>query len=79
MKEAEYGPRTRLMRIMRALIERPYGYTKNELADLYGVHRDTITGDFQAFENAGFMLRSDEKHRYGSNSSPVRYCSQALW
>lgn len=64
MKEAEYGPRTRLMRIMRALIERPYGYTKNELADLYGVHRDTITGDFQAFENAGFMLRSDEKHRY---------------
>lgn len=61
---AEYSARTRVMRILRAIMEQPYRYTKNELADLYAVHRDTITGDFEAIKNAGFVLKSDTKGRY---------------
>ena len=50
----EYTTRTRIMRIMRALVERPYGYTIQQLAEGYGVHPDTIRGDFEAFQNADF-------------------------
>jgi predicted DNA-binding transcriptional regulator YafY len=60
----EYGTKTRLLRIMRALIERPFGYTKRQLADQYGKHIDTINGDFEAFKNAGFEIQKDDQHRY---------------
>lgn len=46
------------------LIERPFGYTKQQLAERLGVSRDTITGDFEAIEFAGFFLRRDGKFRY---------------
>jgi predicted DNA-binding transcriptional regulator YafY len=49
---------------MRTLIDRPFGYTKRQLADKYGKHIDTITGDFEAFKNAGFEIQKDERHRY---------------
>ncbi len=64
MKEAEYTSRTRVVRVLRALIEHPYGYTKQQLAEKNGVSRDTITGDLQAIESAGFIWRSDGKFRY---------------
>lgn len=60
----EYSTRTRLLRIMRALIDRPFGYTKRQLADQYGKHVDTISGDFEAFKNAGFEMQRDRQHRY---------------
>lgn len=63
-KEKEYGTRSRLMRLLRAILERPYGYTKQQLADIYGVCKDTISGDFEAFETGGFLLDKDEKNRY---------------
>lgn len=64
-KEKEYGTKMRILRIMRALLERPYGYTKRQLADLYNVSKDTIRHDFDAFQNAGFILTFDENYRYG--------------
>ncbi len=63
-KEKEYSYRTRLMRIVRALIERPYGYTKRDLAEIYNTHLDSISGDFTAIRNAGFTLKHDKRYRY---------------
>lgn len=63
-KDTEYGTKVRLLRVMRALIDRPYGYTKQQLATQYGVHPDTISGDFDALQNAGFSLDYDKKGRY---------------
>ena len=63
-KEAEYGTRTRILRVLRAILDRPSAYTKKELADKYGVSPDTIKGDIEAMQNAGFELRHDERYRY---------------
>ena len=62
--ENDYSTRTRLVRVLRALLEYPYHYTKVALAEQYGRHPDTIEGDFQAIMNAGFQLDKDERHRY---------------
>lgn len=63
-KEAEYSTRTRILRVLRAILDRPYAYTKKELAERYGVSPDTIKGDIEAMQNAGFELRQDERYRY---------------
>lgn len=63
-KDTEYGTKIRLLRILRAVIEQPKRYTKQELAMKYGVHTDTISGDFETFVNAGFEMDFDEKYRY---------------
>ncbi len=63
-KDKEYGSKARLLRIMRALIERPFGYTKKELATRYGVHVDTISNDFEIFREIGLELDRDERYRY---------------
>lgn len=63
-KEAEYATRTRVVHILRAIIERPYHFTKRALAERHGVSRDTIGGDFHCITTAGFTLERDEKDRY---------------
>ena len=63
-KEHEYGTKTRLMWVLRAVQEQPYRYTKRQLAEQYGVSKDAIDGDFDAFRNAGFELDYDGKYRY---------------
>jgi len=63
-KDTEYGTKIRLLRILRTIIDQPKRYTKQALAAQYGVHSDTITGDFEAFLSAGFGMDRDEKHRY---------------
>lgn len=63
-KDNEYGTKIRLLRILRAIIEQPRRYTRQEFAERYGVHPDTITGDFEAFINAGFEMERDDKYRY---------------
>ncbi len=62
--EAEYGTKLRLLRIMRALMEHPNGYTKKELAERYNVNPSTIKRDFESFADAGFLTRRDNRHRY---------------
>jgi predicted DNA-binding transcriptional regulator YafY len=63
--EHEYGTKVRLLRVMQAIMEQPYRYTKKGLAELYGVHEDTIKQDFDAFRTAGFELDYDTRYRYG--------------
>ena len=52
------------MWVLRAIQEQPYRYTKRQLAEQYGVSKDAIDGDFDAFRNAGFELDYDGKYRY---------------
>ncbi len=62
--EHEYGYKTRVLRILIALFEHN-GYTKRQLASIYNVSRDTITNDFEAIKNAGFIIDMDKKsYRY---------------
>ncbi|MFM2268904.1 MAG: hypothetical protein RL757_2345 [Bacteroidota bacterium] len=63
--EKEYTGRIRTLRILRALVELPFYYTKKELARIYNVSLDTIKDDFTAIESAGFDLQRDDRHRYG--------------
>lgn len=63
-REAEFGPRSRIVQLLRALLERPYFYTKQQLAGRYGVSKDTVSADFEILQNAGFVLDSDERFRY---------------
>lgn len=62
--DREYGTKLRLLRILRALMDRPFGYTKRQLAGRYAVHEDTIKNDFTAIRNAGFVLNYDDAYRY---------------
>jgi len=63
-KESEFGTKMRLLEVLRSLLERPFGYTKKELANRHKCHKDTIKKDFEAFENAGFLLERDKRYRY---------------
>ncbi|MFZ4475360.1 MAG: helix-turn-helix transcriptional regulator [Saprospiraceae bacterium] len=62
--DKEFGPRTRIARLIRAIVERPNHYTKKALAELYVVSEDTIKGDIEAIRNGGFELITDERYRY---------------
>jgi predicted DNA-binding transcriptional regulator YafY len=62
--ESEFSTRTRVIHLLRSIIERPNYYTKRALAERHNVHPDTIEGDFQAIQAAGFQLNKDERHRY---------------
>ncbi|MEZ4777042.1 MAG: WYL domain-containing protein [Bacteroidia bacterium] len=63
-QEPEDRTKIRLLRVMRALLERPFGYTKKELAERYSVSPDTIGHDLEAFQNAGFVIKYDKRYRY---------------
>ncbi|MCB0850881.1 MAG: HTH domain-containing protein, partial [Bacteroidetes bacterium] len=63
-KETEYGTKLRLLRVMMAILERPNGYTKRELAERYNTSLDTIKKDIEALRNAGFDVVHDSKYRY---------------
>jgi predicted DNA-binding transcriptional regulator YafY len=63
-KGHEYSTKSRLLKVLRAVQEQPYRYTKRELADLYGVSADTIKNDFEAIRNTGFDLDYDSNYRY---------------
>ncbi|MDZ4707692.1 MAG: WYL domain-containing protein [Saprospiraceae bacterium] len=60
----DHSPKTRLLKILRDIIERPHGYTKKQLAIRYNVHEDTIKKDFDEMRNAGFDILYDPQYRY---------------
>lgn len=75
----DYTPKGRLLRIMRALLDRPYGYTQRELAEMYGVSPASIKRDLMELKNAGFVLDQDERYRYAfQQSQPQRQLKSLL-
>ena len=78
-KEAEFGPRARILRLLRAILDQPNRYTRQELADKYGVSVDTIRDDFEILANADFVLAPDDRHRYAFvTEKPLRQLKDLL-
>lgn len=78
-KEAEFGPRARILRLLRAILDQPNRYTRQELADKFGVSVDTIRDDFEILANADFVLAPDERHRYAFvTEKPLRQLKDLL-
>ncbi len=78
-KDRPYSTRARVIKILRAIVEQPNRYTKRELAELYNVDEDTITGDFAAFKVADFHLTKDDRHRYAFvESKPLKKMEDLL-
>lgn len=67
----DHSPKTRLLKILRDILERPHGYTKKQLAQKYNVHEDTIKNDFEEIRNAGFELTIDKNYRYGLEQEKI--------
>ncbi len=63
--EKEYTSRARTLRILRALSDKPFFYTKKKLMELYNVSEDTIKDDFSAIKECGIELSYDGRYRYG--------------
>lgn len=63
--EHEYGTKMRLLKVLLAVQEQPFRYTKRELAEIFDVHKDTIKADFTAMRNAGFEMTTNPQHRWG--------------
>jgi predicted DNA-binding transcriptional regulator YafY len=63
--EKEYTGRTRSLRILFAIVESPFIYTRKRLAEKYEVDESTIKKDFEAFKEGGFTLVADKHYRYG--------------
>lgn len=76
---SEYTSKGRLLRIMRALLERPHSYTLRELSERYGVSRDSIKRDITELNNAGFVLDRDDRYRYAFvEDQPLRQLKNLL-
>lgn len=63
-KDIEFGPRARILQLLRAIVDQPGRYTKKELAARFVMSDDTISDDFEIMANAGFVLERDQKGRY---------------
>ena len=60
----EHATKIRILKILRALAESPFGYTKKELAKIYNCSIRTISYDFETIENVGYEIEKDDKNRY---------------
>lgn len=58
------SPKSRLLMLLRTLLEAPYHYTRKQLAARYGTSTDTIKNDMEELRNADFSVVYDEKFRY---------------
>ncbi|MBL7818844.1 MAG: WYL domain-containing protein [Saprospiraceae bacterium] len=62
--EKEYTGRVRALKVLLSIVESPYVYTKQRLAERYCVGKDAIKEDLEAIKTAGFDLHYDKKYRY---------------
>ncbi|MEM9723731.1 MAG: WYL domain-containing transcriptional regulator [Bacteroidota bacterium] len=78
-KEHEDRTKVRILRVMMALLDRPFGYTKRDLSEMTGYSPDTIKHDFDCFRNVGLVLKRDDKHRYAfQESQPYKQLKNLL-
>jgi predicted DNA-binding transcriptional regulator YafY len=71
----------RVLQVLRAIMERPNGYTKKDLMERCEVSESTIKRYFTEIKNAGFDLKCDENnYRYEvSNDKPYEYLKDLLF
>jgi len=75
----ELGYKERLLRILLILLEQPFRYKKKDLMNRFGVGRDAITNDFEAFKLMGWVLTYDEYYRYAlKEAKPLKHLKDLL-
>ncbi len=62
--ENEYGTKSRLLRILLAILESPRAYNSTKLANIYGCDPSTIRRAIETIQNAGFVVESNHNHCY---------------
>ncbi|MEM1325292.1 MAG: WYL domain-containing protein [Bacteroidota bacterium] len=63
-KANEYAIKQRILKVLLAILESPKIYTSDRLSEMYGCSRSTINRDIIALRDAGFIVKSDDRHRY---------------
>jgi predicted DNA-binding transcriptional regulator YafY len=58
------NPRERTLRLLLRLLAGPYRHTRSDLAQFFGVSKDTIKDDFKQLYNAGLDWEKNEHYRY---------------
>ena len=72
--------RRRLLRLMMALLEHPFGYTKQQLARLCQVSTDTIERDLDALDNAGFTVCKNDNRCYAfAGEKPLKQLKELVY
>lgn len=72
--------RLRLPALIRALLEYPYGYTKQQLAKMFQVSDDTIERDIAAIGSVGFTIHKDKNRRYAfAGEKPLKQLKELLY
>lgn len=72
--------RQRLLRIIRMILEYPYGYNKQQISTLCNVSIDTVERDLVAIENAGFTIYKDDKRQYAfAGEKPLEQLKELIY
>ena len=64
MQTFYHSPRSRILQLLRTLVEQPRYFTARQFAQRYGVSPDTIKSDLRVMESSGFVPRFDSRFRY---------------
>jgi predicted DNA-binding transcriptional regulator YafY len=74
------SPKNRLLGILKALLEMPYYYKKQDFVKKYEVDEKTIWKDFEELRDAGFEVEYDKHYRYGIESDkPYEHLKELLY
>jgi len=77
--EKRHGTKLRLLKVMLAILEQPYRYTKKQLAAHVGVDASIIKADIETFKNAGFVPEYDTNYRYAfKEEKPLKQLKELL-
>ncbi|MEZ4884645.1 MAG: WYL domain-containing protein [Chitinophagales bacterium] len=60
----KYVGKSRILRLLRSLLDNPNGYTKKQLAENLGVSHESIKKDIEVLRNNTFEVECDKNNRY---------------
>lgn len=79
-RQLDIPTRHRAIKVLKDLIEYPYHYTIQDLANQNDVSKDTIRDDIEGIRNAGFETEYDKNYRYAViYSKPLEYIKDMLF
>jgi predicted DNA-binding transcriptional regulator YafY len=79
-RQLDIPTRHRAIKVLKDLIEYPYHYTIQDLANQNDVSKDTIRDDIEGIKNAGFETTFDKNYRYAViYSKPLEYIKDMLF
>ncbi len=79
-RQLDISTRHRAIKVLKDLIEYPYHYTIQDLANQNDVSKDTIRDDIEGIKNAGFETTFDKNYRYAViYSKPLEYIKDMVF